>query len=203
MKRTKINQERNGITEKLMMKPFDQQQADCEEAALIRAARDDPQAFGLLYQRYVKRVYGYLYSRLGNVQDAEETTAETFLSAFRAFHNFRQEKNFPAWLFTIARNKVIDYYRRQPAQPPSHATENLSDGVRQEERVIVKEEMTKLSGLVSSLPEEDQELLRLRYLAGLSFPQMARTLRRGTSAVKKSVYRLLARLKGQMEVSNE
>ncbi len=60
-----------------------------EEFELIQAARRDPKAFGGLYLRYVESVFRYLYSRLGNVHEAEDLTAQTFLAAFESFDRFR------------------------------------------------------------------------------------------------------------------
>jgi len=69
--------------------------------------------------------------------------------------------------------------------------------------VIQSEQTAVLSKLIRALPEEDRELLRLRFLAAMSFPEIAHFLHRNEEAVKKSVYRLLARLHNQLEVSNE
>jgi RNA polymerase sigma-70 factor (ECF subfamily) len=69
--------------------------------------------------------------------------------------------------------------------------------------VIQSEQTAVLSKLIQALPEEDRELLRLRFLAAMSFPEIAHFLHRNEEAVKKSIYRLLARLHSQLEVSNE
>lgn len=172
------------------------------EKELIRLAKKDPRAFGQLYLRYINRVVRYLHGKLGSQSDAEDVAAETFLSAYKSFNYFRQEKHFPAWLFTIARNKATDHLRKQ------HCTMPLDDYVEPcsddspEEQLDHSQELKRLGRLIYKLPEEDLELLRLRYLAELSFPEMARLLGRNTSAVKKSVYRLLKNLKSQMEDLN-
>jgi len=67
---------------------------ELEELKLIRAARQDPKAFGGLYLRYVEPVFRYLCSRIGNVHEAEDITAQTFLVAFESFDRFRQEDHF-------------------------------------------------------------------------------------------------------------
>jgi len=69
--------------------------------------------------------------------------------------------------------------------------------------VIQSDQAAFLSNLIRALPEEDRELLRLRFLADMSYPEIARFLHRKEEAVKKSIYRLLARLKSQVEVSND
>jgi RNA polymerase sigma-70 factor (ECF subfamily) len=181
------------------------EQVNCEsdELRIIRAARQDPKAFGELYKLYVDQVFRYLYSRLGNVHEAEDVTAKTFLVAFESFDRFRQNGHFASWLFTIARNKAMDTFRRQK----NSASIDEADAIPVEDdplsRVIQSEQAAALSGLIQELPEEERELLRLRFLAEMSFPEIAHFLHRNEEAVKKSIYRLLARLHSQLEVSNE
>ena len=142
-----------------------------EEQCMIQQAREDPQAFGKLYRRYIKTVFRYLYSRLGNIQDAEDVASQTFIAAFEKFEGFKKEKSFSAWLFTIARNKAVDYFRR------NHSVEQLDDSVipdthEKPDRILeISDELNKISRLISALPEADQELLRLRYIAELTFPR--------------------------------
>ena len=69
--------------------------------------------------------------------------------------------------------------------------------------VIQSEQTAALSKLIQALPEEDRDLLRLRFLADMSFPEIGYLLHRNEEAVKKSIYRLLARLHSQLEVSND
>ena len=176
---------------------------DTDELRIIRAARQDPKAFGDLYKLYVEQIFRYLYSRLGNVHEAEDITAQTFLAAFESFDRFQQDGHFASWLFTIARNKAMDHFR----QRKNTASIDEADDISVEEDplygVIQSEQAAALSKLIQPLPEEDRELLRLRFLAAMSYPEIAHFLHRNEEAVKKSIYRLLARLHSQLEVSNE
>jgi RNA polymerase sigma-70 factor (ECF subfamily) len=176
---------------------------ESEEIELIRTARRDPKAFGGLYLRYVEPVFRYLCSRLGNVHEAEDITAQTFLVAFESFGRFRQDGHFASWLFAIARHKAMDHYRQRKDTSPIGEIDDISLEEDPLNRVIQSEQAAALSKLIRALPEEDRELLRLRFLAAMSFPEIAHFLRRNEEAVKKSVYRLLARLHDQLEVPNE
>lgn len=174
-----------------------------EEQRLIEAARQDPRAFGELYKLYVSRVFRYLYSRLGNRQEAEDLTAQTFLAAFESFDRFRGSGHFAAWLFTIARNKAMDHYRKQKHAVPLEP-ENLPP--TEEDplyNVIQSEQTTQLAGLIRQLTGEEQQLLQLRFLAEMTYAEMAQFLRRSEQAVKKATYRLLARLQSQLEEHND
>ena len=186
---------------------------ESDEIKIIKAARQNPEAFGELYGLYVEKVFRYLYSRIGNVHEAEDATSQTFLAAFESFDRFRQDGHFASWLFTMARNKAMDHFRQRkksvslddvkeisaPLTRAGTGTTSVDDPLY---GVIQSEQSAALSKLILALPEEDRELLRLRFLAGMSFPEIAYFLHRNEEAVKKSIYRLLARLHSQMEVSN-
>ncbi len=176
---------------------------ESDELRIIKAARKDPKAFGELYKLFVEQVFRYLYSRLGNVHDAEDTTAQTFLAAFESFDTFRQNGHFAPWLFTIARNKAVDHFRQRKNAAAIVEMVDISVEYDPLSGIIQSEQATALSKLIQELPEEERELLRLRFLAEMSFPEIAYFLQRNEEAVKKSIYRLLARLHSQLEVSNE
>jgi RNA polymerase sigma-70 factor, ECF subfamily len=174
-----------------------------DESALVQAARAEPKAFGALYRIYVSQVFRYLYSRFGNVAEAEDATAQTFLAAFESFDKFREDGHFASWLFAIARHKAMDFHRQRKQITPIDEIQELPADADPLASVIQSERTAALGKLIRALPEEERELLRLRFLAGMSFPEIARLLRRKEDAVKKTTYRLLARLHGQLEVFHE
>ena len=176
---------------------------ESDELRIIKVARADPKAFGELYKLYVEQVFRYLYSRIGNVHEAEDVTAQTFLVAFESFDRFREDRHFASWLFTIARNKAMDHFRQKKNISSIDEVANIPVENDPLSGVIQLEQMAALTNLIQALPEEDLELLRLRFLAAMSFPEIAHFLHRNEDAVKKSIYRLLARLHSQLEVSNE
>lgn len=172
------------------------------EEALVCAAKKDPHAFDALYLNYVKQVYRYLYSRMGSQHDAEDATAQTFLSALEGFGRYRHEGHFSAWLFAIARRKAVDYFRL--AEHSQFLPDDLPapgpDLLQQSDQ---NERIQTLMSKIKDLDEEEQELLRLRYAAQLGFTEIARLMNRKEDAVKKSLYRLLKRLQSQLEESND
>jgi RNA polymerase sigma-70 factor (ECF subfamily) len=97
----------------------------------------------------------------------------------------------------------MDCFRRRKNTSSFNEVDEISVEKDPLYEVIQSEQMSALSKLIQSLPQEDRELLRLRFLADMSFPEIARFLHRKEEAIKKSIYRLLARLKSQVEVSNE
>lgn len=171
-----------------------------EEKTLIEAAQRDPASFTGLYRQYVRPVYRYLYSRTGNHGDAEDLTAQVFLEALEGLGRYRLDGPFAAWLFTIARRRMIDHRRRQrPVVALDERIPASETPVDPLGRAIRNEESRLLRDLLAGMGEADQELLRLRFAGGLSFGDMARILRRSEAAVKMKLYRLLRRLESQME----
>jgi RNA polymerase sigma-70 factor (ECF subfamily) len=165
----------------------------------VAAARRNPQAFGALYDRYVQPVYRYLLSRTASVEEAQDLTSQVFLTAFESFSRYRHDGYFAAWLFAIARTKFIDHLRRRKRRPETPLEEVPGPDNDLLQQVGEAERIRYLKRHIQDLDEGEKELLRLRYVAGLSFAEMARLLGRSQGAVKKSLYRLLARLQSQVE----
>ena len=167
--------------------------------ALISAALEDPAAFGMLYDRYVQHIYRYAYSRVENARVAEDITSQTFMAAYESLGRYRERGYFSAWLFRIAQSEINNHFRRSRREVGLDATKRFAEADDALGSVIQDEELGRLRFLIKKLDDDDRELIRLRYVAELSFAEMADLLGKREDAVKKSVYRLLERLKGQME----
>jgi RNA polymerase sigma-70 factor, ECF subfamily len=176
-----------------------------EDYELVLAAQLEPALFHRIYERWITPVYQYFYHRTSDVQDAEDLTSQLFLAAMQALPRYRHRGHFPAWLFSIARNMVNDYYRkgRREAhlEKAIYHTNTWSqyqlDRVdhKNPERVFSrKDEIQRLVRLVHELPQEEQELIRLRYVADLRFADIAVVINKSEAAVKKALYRLQERL---------
>ena len=167
--------------------------------ALVTAALEDPAAFGRLYDRYVQPIYRYVYSRVGSAHAAEDITSQTFMSAYESLARYRERGQFSAWLFRIARSKLTDHFRRSRREVGLEAAGEILEREDALGTLIRAEELSRIRAIIKNLNEEEQDLIRLRYVADLSFAEIADLLGKREDAVKKSVYRLLARLKSQME----
>jgi RNA polymerase sigma-70 factor, ECF subfamily len=174
--------------------------ADEDEISLVEAARSDPDAFTILYRRYVTPVYRYLYKWVANQEQAEDLTSQVFTEVLQGLPRFRPqshdaESTFSAWLFTIARRKAIAAHRRSRPELPLFEAESLPhDSPDLLDKVIQSERLAHLESLFASLEVEKRDLLRLRFSAGLSFAEMATVLGRSQAAVKMAVYRVLRQL---------
>jgi RNA polymerase sigma-70 factor (ECF subfamily) len=170
-----------------------------EDAELILAAQQNPARFQALYDRWAVPVYQYFYHRTGEATSAEDLTSQLFLAAFQALPRYQHRGHFAAWLFTIARNLAKEYYRKTGREVPLEIAHDLASPSDPAAELSQADEIRGLVQLVRSLPEQDQELIRLRYIANLSFADMAVLFHKRPEAVKKSLYRLQARLQSLLE----
>ena len=170
-----------------------------EESKMILEAQKYPAQFQALYERWASPVYRYFYHQTGNLSAAEDLTSQLFLSAMKSLPRYRERGHFAAWLFTIARNLFKEYYRKKKREVPLEMARRLSSPSDPAAEFTRADEIEKLVRLVRSLPEEQQELIRLRYVAGLSFADMALVLKKRENTIKKSLYRLQDRLQSQLE----
>ena len=170
------------------------------DAVLVQASRRDPAAFAALYRRYVTPIYRYLYSRVGQAAVAEDLTAQVFVAALEGLAGYRERGHFAAWLFTIARRKAADHFRRQrPHLPLDEALDSPAKAESPLAGLVRQEALQRLATLVADLDEDQQELLRLRFAGGLSYGQIGAVVGRSEAAVKMAVHRLLRRLEAGWE----
>lgn len=175
-----------------------------DDAALVAAARSNPRAFTLLYERYLQRIYRYCLLRLGSAAAAEDATSEIFLKALASIDR-QCSGSFAAWLFRIAQRVVIDIYRATPPVMP--LTEELSVTLVDpesvpEELVVAQAEREMLRRALESLPAEQRSVLELQ-LAGLPDAQIAELLDKSLGSIRMLRYRAVERLRLRLACLDE
>ncbi len=173
---------------------------------LVRRAGQDPEAFSELYHRYLAPVYRYHLARTGHVQEAEDLTAQTFLSALEAISSFRGQGSFKAWLFGIASHKLADHYRRNREELPLEHAEQLHSPLPQpDEAAHARLEINRVAQVLRVISPERAEALVLCLFSGLSLAEAARSIGKSEAAVKMLVQRglcdLQERLAAHLEVA--
>lgn len=167
------------------------------DADLLSAAQRDPTEFIALYDRYARRVHGYVRVRIRDTARAEDVTSHVFMTALSKIGSVEAGSNFSAWLFRIAQNAVVDAYREQRAEQVADETfAALPDAAPgPEEQVVAAEGAERLRGLVATLRPEQQHLLALRYGAGLSFAEIGMAGGKTAVAARVAVHRAIAELR--------
>jgi RNA polymerase sigma-70 factor (ECF subfamily) len=175
-----------------------------DDRELIQRAREDQEAFGRLYQKYLKMVYNYVYYRVGHVEEAEDITESVFLHALLNFRRY-QDRGLPfsAWLMKIAHNLVANWYRREGrgirVPMDSEDTGELASQLPSPEEVVeAREDSERILRLIRELPEERQQALILRYAAGLKHREIGEVMGKSTTAVKVLLHRTVAALGRRM-----
>jgi RNA polymerase sigma-70 factor (ECF subfamily) len=159
--------------------------------------------FTHLYRRYVTPIYSYVYSRVGNRDEAEDLTGQVFIEALEGLERYEEQGKVAAWLFTIAHRRVVDYYRSHREELPfDEALDSPIDVPSPEARAIHQERLTQLADLVDDLDEEKRELLQLRFVAGLSYREIGEVVGHSEETVKKAIYRLLDYLRTRWSIAD-
>jgi RNA polymerase sigma-70 factor (ECF subfamily) len=181
-----------------------QTQAPSDREVLKFAAEGDSTAFGLLYDRYVHRIYNYIYYRTGNQHDAEDLTARVFFRAMRHIINY-QDRGLPisAWLYRIAHNLVANWHRdnsRRKEIPLDDGHYSLQQKSPHPEKALeLSEEHEALLVVVRKLPPERQQLLVLKFVERLSNAEIGRIMGRTEGAIKSLYHRTLLTLRDEYE----
>jgi RNA polymerase sigma-70 factor (ECF subfamily) len=192
------------MMEKYLISEDTKGKAFLEEASLIKAACSDPIVFNQLYLAHVRPVYRYIFFKVGDVKQTEDLTAQVFLEALECLPRYRHNGHFSAWLFGIARHKVADYYRTRHLELPIEGTDVESYKKSDTLSTLIQiEEAQRISKFVHQLDEQDQELLRLRFVAELNFGEIAQLVNSNMEATKKRFYRLLAHIRQQLELDHD
>ena len=176
---------------------------DSEDAELVLAAQQNPAEFKYIYQKWLKPVYRYFYFRLGNVKDAEDLTSQVFLKVYEDLARYRNKGCFSAWLFTIAHSRVVDYYRKGNRDTSLEGLELVSGAPDPLSQTSADIEIEQLFALLRHLKTNEQELIRLRFVADLSYREIGQILHRNEDAVRKSVSRLLEHMQYQLEAEHD
>jgi len=170
-----------------------------DDLDLIRRAASDPEAFGELYIRYVRRIYSYIYYRTGDHQEAEDLTARVFQRAMHHIGRYRdQGVPFSAWLYRIAHNLVANWHRDRSRRQIVPLDERiLASGTSSHPEVatVLREEQRQVLELVRTLPLDRQELLILKFVEQLSNAEIGHVMGKTEGAIKSLYHRTLSSLR--------
>jgi RNA polymerase sigma-70 factor (ECF subfamily) len=172
------------------------------DSALIARAKEDPEAFGLLYERYVNNIYNYIYYRTGNHHDAEDLAARTFYRALKHISRYVDRgAPFSAWLYRIAHNLVANWHRDRSRRQMISLEELVVGTLKREEPATLAEEHEEQDMLLQTvrrLPPERQQLLILKFVEQMSNAEIAQVMGRTEGAIKSLYHRTLVTLRKEL-----
>jgi RNA polymerase sigma-70 factor (ECF subfamily) len=173
-----------------------------DEIVLVnRSIEGDAEAFGDLYERYMNQLYRYIYYRIGDPGLSEDFTEVVFLRVWESMASFDVDRiSFKGWLFRVAQNLLVDYYRTRKKQHSLDEDFDFPDPQQSpEDRMITSERETLVISALKELKQEYQEVLTLRFVNGLSHAETAQVLNRTIGAVRVLQHRALRALDKELE----
>jgi RNA polymerase sigma-70 factor (ECF subfamily) len=174
--------------------------SDKSESDLISLASDgDADAFGLLYEKYIDQIYNYIYYRTSNGKDAEDICSRVFIRALKHIERY-EDRGYPfsAWLYRIAHNLVVNWYRDNERSDEIPLAEQYPpptiDGSI-EENIEKQDEHAYLMSIINRLPSDRKELLILKHVEGLTNYEIGQIMDRTEGAIKALYHRTLESLR--------
>ncbi|MEA2451337.1 MAG: polymerase sigma-70 factor, subfamily [Actinomycetota bacterium] len=165
------------------------------------AARGDRQAAALLFDTYHPRLYRYALAKLGSPADADDVASETFARVLSKLDGFRWTGGgFEAWLFKIASNLITDRYRSAARERPTDDQVEEQETAMEhlpEDRTLHLESSRELDQMLHDLPDEQREVLLLRFAAGLDTHETAAIMKKNVNAIRQLQFRALENIRSR------
>ena len=150
------------------------------------------------YQQYKDKIYVYFLYRLNfNREIAEDLTSEVFLKALKSFESFDENRSFQSWIYTIAHNHLVNYYRT--ANREVELTENTFSVENDSKRVELSYELDLILKEINNMDSSDKEVLLMRFVDQLSNSEIATLLDKEEGAVRTKISRSLEKLRRKLE----
>jgi RNA polymerase sigma-70 factor (ECF subfamily) len=169
-----------------------------EQEAINRIAAGDVDAFGTLYDLYLEKIYRFVYYRVHHKQTTEDLVSVVFTKAFRKFDSYNHKQSFSTWIYSIARNTVIDHYRTHKSTSDIEEAFDLSDSTNISRDYELKEKMDQAKQYLTKLPQEQRDLVMMRLWDGLSYDEIAFITSKNAANLRVSFSRIISRMQKEM-----
>ncbi|MFN2147258.1 MAG: RNA polymerase sigma factor [Anaerolineales bacterium] len=177
-----------------------------EDSKLIaRAKRGDAHAYGVLYRRYAEAIYKYIRLRVSDEHTAQDLTEVVFLRSYESLSRYRERGlRFSAYLYQVARNLLVDHYRQANEMLSIDEIEPASgERLSMDERFIQHEQVEMIKQAMDRLPEEYQEIIRLRVILDVPTQEAAQWMKKSEGAVRVLLHRALKALRREVGMIHE
>ncbi len=157
------------------------------DSLIAQAQAGNSDALTTLYEQYKQPIYGYFYYKIGDAQSAEDLTSELFLRVIENLPSYRQrDVPFRAWLFRIANNMAVDYFRKMNVRNHLSLDERVTADQQSAPDIIAEQRLTgdRLKAALQQLTSNQSDVIILRFVADMPIKQVAQVLNKSESAVK-------------------
>jgi len=172
-----------------------------EKILLFKAKNKDPEAFAEVYDLYIDKIYRFVFFKINRQEEAQDITSEVFLKTWQYIIDGKEIKNLNALFYKIARNLVIDHYRKASAKDVSledikksdiEIKESISEQIN---KIDEKIEIESVEEKLKCLKDEFREIIILRYIEGLSIKEISEIVEKKKGTIRVIIYRALNALK--------
>jgi RNA polymerase sigma-70 factor (ECF subfamily) len=171
---------------------------------LAKAKLGEQAAFGEIYNLYFKKIYQFIFYRVGHKEIAEDLAEEVFLKAFTKIASISENGAFSGWLYQIARNQVIDYYR---AKKLTISLDEIENTLEYESNIIdvvnLEHQQKVMLKLIKELAPEQQIVLKLKFFEDLENAEISEMLHKSEGAIRVIQHRGITKLQELIKKSQE
>lgn len=172
---------------------------DKELEAIKKCQSGDTAAFGAVYDKYIKKIYVFVYYKTMHKQTAEDLVSDIFIKAMDKIDSFDADKGtFNSWIYRIARNTVIDHYRTKKQEKNIDDVWDLSSKEDIQVDVDVRAQMEKVHEHISKLKAEQRDIVVMRLWQGMSHKEIADVVGKEEGAVKVAYSRLITQMREEV-----
>jgi RNA polymerase sigma-70 factor (ECF subfamily) len=168
-----------------------------EELKLVLEAcqRGDRASFGRIYDLYSQRLYKFIYLRVGHKEIAEDILADSFVKAWTKIAHVNSSKALSAWMFQIAKNNIIDYYRiRKSTIAIEEVEHTLEDAANPIEEMDLRLDQKRILVALDQLPMDQQQVIRYKFFEDLTNSEIALIMNKTEGAIRVIQHRAIVRL---------
>jgi RNA polymerase sigma-70 factor (ECF subfamily) len=165
-----------------------------EQKLVEKILKKDEKAFRFFYNRYYKQIFNFIYQKTKRYHLAEELTQDTFVDFLEALRDFRYQSSLKTFIFSIAKNKTIDWLRKKKIKKiifsmlPNYVVEGLKIVLLDEE--LEKKALTKkIASVFSKLPNDYRRILRQKYIEEIKVEKIAQNFNLGFKATESLLFR--------------
>jgi RNA polymerase sigma-70 factor, ECF subfamily len=171
---------------------------------ILQKAQDgDTEAFALIYDHFGPKIYKFIYFRVGHKEIAEDVLSDTFVKGWQKINHVTSPAALSAWLYQIAKNNIIDYYRiKKETVALEDVQDFLEDEVDPVDATNLNIQQKQLLEFLKELPEEQQEVIKYKFFEDLSNEEIAYVMGKNEGAIRVIQHRAISKLKELINKKN-
>lgn len=164
---------------------------------ILQKAQDgDESAFGFIYDQFADKIYRFIYFRVGHKEVAEDILSETFVKSWQKINQINTPQALSGWLYQIAKNNIIDYYRIKKDLVPLEDVEHfLEDAINPIDSVNLLYQQKRIMQVMNQLSNEQKEVIKYKFFEDLSNDEIAYIMNKTEGAIRVIQHRAVTRLK--------